>query len=202
MTKNIHVLGFAGSLRQNSYNKALLRNAQQVLPVGMTLEIFALAGLPFFDADIETQGTPATVLHFRERMAQADALLIASPEYNYSITGVLKNAIDWASRKGPEDQSPLDDKPVAIMGTGGRMGTIRSQIHLRDILIHNNNIVVPKPEVAIAFARREFDEDFNLVNEQYREQIGLLLQNLADLTRRLQAPVPTANGAVLATVLN
>lgn len=195
MTKIIHVLGFAGSLRQNSYNKALLRNAKALLPIGMTLEIFDLAGLPFFNADVETEGTPDSVLHFRERMQGADALLIASPEYNLSVTGVLKNAIDWASRKGPEGKSPLDDKPVAIMGAGGRMGTVRSQIHLRDILIHNNNIVVPRPEVAVAFAGREFDKDLNLVNERYREQIGRLLVNLRDLTHRLQMPLPAQNQA-------
>jgi chromate reductase len=196
MIQTIHVLGFAGSLRQNSYNKALLRNAQELLPVGMTLEIFDLGGLPFFDADIEAAGTPPSVLRFRKQMQQADALLIASPEYNLSVTGVLKNAIDWASRKGPEGKSPLDDKPVAIMGAGGRMGTVRSQIHLRDILIHNNNIVVPRPEVAIAFAGREFDENFNLLNERYREQIGCLLENLRDLTYRLQMPLATPDEAV------
>ncbi|MCB8945620.1 MAG: NAD(P)H-dependent oxidoreductase [Ardenticatenaceae bacterium] len=192
MTNNIHILGFAGSLRQKSYNRALLRNAQTLLPAHTTLEIFDLAAIPFFDADVEAIGTPPSVLHFRDRMRQADALLIASPEYNYSITGILKNAIDWASRKGPEGQSPLDDKPVAIMGAGGRMGTVRSQMHLRDILIHNNNIVVPSPEVTISFARQEFDEELNLINERYRDQIGRLLQNLAALTHRLQMPLPTA----------
>lgn len=199
---NIHILGFAGSLRHNSYNKALLKVAQELLPENSTLEILDLAALPFFNADVEAAGLPDAVEQFHARLQAADALLIASPEYNYSITGALKNAIDWASRRGHAQNAPLDDKPVAIMGAGGRMGTIRSQMHLRDILIHNNNIVVPKPEVAIAFASREFDTDFNLVNERYRDQIGRLLQNLADLTRRLQAPLPTTNGTVLQSSLN
>ena len=196
MTKTIHVLGFAGSLRQNSYNKALLGAAEELLPAGMTLEIFDLAGIPLFNADVEAVRVPEQVLKFHERIRAASALLIASPEYNYSITGTLKNAIDWATRRGIGNTPPLDDKPVAIMGAGGRMGTIRSQMHLRDILIHNNNIVVPKPEVAVAFAGREFDEDLNLVNERYRDQLGRLLENLRDLTLRLQMSLPMANQAV------
>jgi chromate reductase len=202
MSQPVHILGFAGSLRQNSYNKALLRAAQELLPPNATLEIFDLEGLPFFNADVEAVGTPESVRQFRTRLQAADALLIASPEYNYSLTAVLKNAIDWASRRGPEGKSPLDDKPIAIMGAGGRFGTARAQTHLRDILIHNNNFVVPGPEVTVARASQEFDVSFNLINEQYRSQIGRLLQNLADLTRRLQAPLPVPNGAVLQPALN
>src|SRR5436190_1845239 len=111
MTNLIHVLGFSGSLRKASYNTALLRNASDLLPEGMTLEIFDLTPLPFFNADVEAVGIPEAVQQFKEQIAAADALLIASPEYNHSVTGALKNAIDWASR--PVGHSVLNGKPMA-----------------------------------------------------------------------------------------
>ena len=190
LDKPIHVLAFAGSLRQDSYNKALLRVAQENLPSGMTMEIFDLAPLPFFNADVERIATPDPVLAFRERMKAADALLISTPEYNYSIPAVLKNALDWASRRGPDAQAPLDDLPVAIMGAGGRFGTIRAQDHLRDILLHNRNFVVPSPQVMIATAYKEFADDGTLTNERYQQQIAQLLSNLQQWTVRLKVSEP------------
>jgi chromate reductase len=181
----IHVLGFAGSLRQNSYNKALLRAAEQLVPNDMAFENYDLAAIPLFNADVEAVGTPDSVLHFRDRIRAADALLIATPEYNYSVTAVLKNAIDWASR-GKPDSSPLNDKPVAIMGAGGGGGTVRAQMHLREILMHNRNYVVISPQVMVARAGQYFDDNLNLTDAAIGERIHRLLVSLADLTRRLQ----------------
>ncbi len=115
-TDTVHILGFAGSLRQKSHNRALLRAAQEMLPPGVTMEIFDLDDIPFFNSDVEAEGTPEPVLAFRAAMQRADALLIASPEYNYSVTGVLKNALDWASRKG------IGRTPAAGRQSGGHHG--------------------------------------------------------------------------------
>ena len=139
----MRLLGISGSLRRDSFNSALLREAGHLLPDGVTLEIFNLKNIPLFDRDLEAIGIPNPVRHFRERIRSVDALLIATPEYNYSVTGVLKNAIDWASRDESGDGvldsgSPLDEKPAAIMGAGGRMGTVRAQAHLREIALHNS----------------------------------------------------------------
>ncbi len=181
---SVHVLGFAGSLRRDSYNKKLLHVAQELLPAGMTLEIFDLLPIPLYNADVEAQGMPAPVQHFRERMAAADALLIATPEYNYSISGVLKNALDWASRGGPA--SPLNHKPLAMMGAGGRFGTIRAQQHLRQIALHNDMHVLNRPEVYIARPWELFDVDGRLTHEPTRERIQMLLEALAAWTRKLR----------------
>ncbi len=183
---NIHVLGLPGSLRRGSYNKALLHAAEQLLPPSMTLECYDLAPLPFYNADVEAEGTPESVLHFRERLRVADALLIATPEYNYSITAVLKNAIDWAPRPKP-DASPMNDKPAAIMGAGGMLGTSRAQMHLRDILMHNRNYVVVSPQVMVARAGQYFDKQGHLSDDAIRDRIARLLEALADLTRKLKA---------------
>jgi chromate reductase, NAD(P)H dehydrogenase (quinone) len=183
---NIHVLAFAGSLRQESYNKKLLRAAHDLLPDSMSMECFDLAPLPFYNADVEAQETPASVMAFRQHMRAADALLIATPEYNYSISAVLKNAVDWASRAIP-DPSPLDDKPVAIMGAGGGGGTIRAQTHLRDILIHNRNYVVVSPQIMLARAHQYFDRQGHLHDDAIRARITRLLDALADLTRKLKS---------------
>ena len=144
----IHILGFAGSLREGSYNRAALRAAQELLPEGVTLEIFDLSPIPLFNEDVEKEGFPEPVQAFKERIAAADALLIATPEYNYSIPGVLKNALDWASR--PPGQSPLNDKPVAIMGaSAGYFGTARAQYHLRQVLVCLDMAVMNVPEVMV-----------------------------------------------------
>src|SRR5690242_6672036 len=128
MPSSIHLLGFAGSLRKGSYNRALLRAAEELLPEGVTLETFEIAPIPLFNDDLRLQGDPEPVRFFKERIAAADALLIATPEYNFSIPGVPKNAIDWASR--PPDQSPLRGKPVGVMGAStGQFGTVRAQAH-------------------------------------------------------------------------
>jgi chromate reductase, NAD(P)H dehydrogenase (quinone) len=187
MNNNVRILGFAGSLRQNSHNRALLRAAQTVMPSGMELEIFDLIDLPLFNQDVEAQGIPEPVMDFREAMKSADALLIATPEYNWSIPGVLKNALDWMSRKGPDLQAPLDGKVVAIMGAGGGGGTVRAQMHLRDILGHNRLFVVPHPQLMVARAWQHFDADSNLIDDVVRDRLGSLLLELRDLTLKLRA---------------
>ena len=183
MSRPIHVLGFAGSLRRDSFNRAALRAAGELLPDGMALEVFDLRPIPLYDGDLEAAGLPEPVRQFRGRIAAADALLIATPEYNYSMPGVLKNAIDWASR--PPD-SPLNGKPLAIMGASqGRLGTARAQYHLRQTCVFTNLLPVNKPEVFIATAQEKFDAQGRLTDEFTRRNIQELLASLADWTRRL-----------------
>ena len=185
--KPIRVLGISGSLRRNSYNSALLQTASGLLPSGMLLEIFDLSPLPMFNQD-EEKPFPPVVVDFRNRIATADALLIASPEYNASITGALKNAMDWASR--PPAQ-PLSGKPVAIMGAStGNFGTLRAQLHLRQILTHVGALTLPKPEVLVARAGQAFAPDGELIDETARGFLRDLLNALAEWTQRLSVDLP------------
>lgn len=188
---SIRVLGISGSLRNKSYNTALLHSAVSLLPPGMTLEFVDLSSLPMFNLD-EEKPFPAEVEEFRQRITQADALLIATPEYNASITGVLKNALDWASR--PPAQ-PLNGKPVAIMGAStGNFGTLRAQLHLRQVLTHVGALTLPKPEVLVARAGQVFAPDGDLVDEVVRGFLRELLVSLADWTQRVSAPYAVEMG--------
>lgn len=180
----IHVLGISGSLRKGSYNTALLAAASELLPEGMTLEKFDLSSIPLYNEDVRALGYPKPVLELRDRIAASDALLIATPEYNYSIPGVLKNAIDWASR--PPDP-PLNGKPVAIMGAStGNFGTVRAQMHLRQVCVYCNMFPVNRPEVLVMRAREKFDAGGRLADEDARGFLRDLLVALADWTRRLR----------------
>jgi chromate reductase len=179
----VRVLGFSGSLRKGSYNTAALRAATQVVPEGMALEVFDIAPIPLYNGDLEADPCEA-VVRFKERIAASDALLIVTPEYNYSLPGVLKNAIDWASR--PADTSPLSGKPMAMMGASmGLLGTARAQYHLRQVAVFTNMHPLNRPEVFIAQAHTKFDEASNLVDEDTRERIRRLLEALGAWTRRL-----------------
>lgn len=182
-------LGIAGSLRRLSFNRGLIRAAVELAPAGITVVPFALDGIPLFDADVEAEGDPEPVAGFKRAIADADALLIASPEYNHCVPGVLKNAIDWASR--PARRSVLTGKPVAIMGAStGRGGTARAQAHLRDGLAYTNGYVLPLPEVMVPLAADHFDAESQLVDEEVRDEIRTLLRSLAAWTRRIQLMGP------------
>ncbi len=177
------VLGISGSLREHSYNTALLRTAQQIGPAGMEIEIADLAGVPPYNEDVYGNGFPAPVETFRAQIAAADGLLIATPEYNYSFSGVLKNAIDWASR--PPEQ-PFNGKVVALMGaSAGRLGTARAQYHLRQVFIFLNGHVLNKPEVMVGGAGQAFDDNGILLDDGAKDLISQLLVSLQDMSRRL-----------------
>ena len=179
----LRVLGIPGSLRRRSFNRGLLEAAQGVVSSGMTLEITDLTPIPLYNADVEAGGIPPSAAAFRADIAAADALLIATPEYNYSVPGVLKNAIDWASR--PPD-TPLRHKPIALMGaSGGMMGTVRAQLSLRQTLLNTESFVLLKPELYVAQARERFDGEGRLSDEAVRERIRQLLAALADWVDRI-----------------
>jgi chromate reductase len=184
MAVSIHVFGFSGSLRKGSYNSALLRAAAGLLPEGMTLETYDLSSIPLYNDDVRAAGYPDVVKDFRSRIAAADALLIATPEYNYSIPGVMKNALDWASR--PPDP-PLSGKPLAIMGAStGNFGTVRSQLHLRQVCIFTNMLPLNKPEVLVTRAQEKFDLEGKLTDEITRGFVRDLLTALFDWTLKLR----------------
>lgn len=176
--KVIRIAGFTGSLRRNSYNKAALRAAQELLPENAVLDIVDLADLPFFNEDVEAQGLSAAVEDFKKKLSEADAILISTPEYNFSIPPVLKNALDWASRG---KILPLYGKPLAIMSASPSMlGGARVQYHLRQVCVSLNLIPVNKPEVFIANANTKFDEAGNLIDERTQKAIEGLLKALVE----------------------
>src|SRR5712691_13109078 len=181
--REITVLGICGSLRAGSFNKAALRTAIELKPPGMTIETADIGSIPLYNEDVRALGFPPPVEKLRAQIAAADALLFVTPEYNYSMSGVLKNAIDWASR--PPDQ-PFNDKPVAIMGASpSALGTGRAQYHLRQSCVFLNMHLLNKPEVMIAAAHTKFDAQGDLTDEPARGFIRELLVNLAAWTRRI-----------------
>lgn len=182
----VHVLGLSGSLRNASYNTGLLRAASELLPEGMTMEIFDLSPIPFYNADVEAEGMPAPVQQLQERITAADALLIATPEYNGGIPGVLKNAIDWASRASKPTDSPLYRKPMAMMGGGGGRGTPLAQSQLRILAAGTNMIAMTWPIVSIPAIWNMCDEQGNVTDEGTRKQIASLLQALKQWAIKLQ----------------
>ena len=186
MSKQIRILGIAGSLRRESYNRAALRAATQLVPEGATIETFELDGIPGFNQD-EEQNPPAKVVELKRQIREADAILIVTPEYNYSVPGVLKNAIDWASR--PYGDSAWTGKPAAIMGASvGTIGTARAQYHLRQMMVFLNMFPINQPEVMIGNSSERFDAEGNLTHDATKEFIRQLLQNLVEWTRRIGQP--------------
>lgn len=176
MDKIFRIVGLTGSLRRDSYNKAALRAAQKLVPENAVLEIIDLAEIPFLNEDVEAQGLPASVVHFKKKLAEADAILIATPEYNFSIPPVLKNALDWASRG---DELPLAGKPLAIMSASpSTLGGARVQYHLRQVCVSLNLLPLNKPEVFIADANTKFDDAGNLVDTRTKASIERLLKAL------------------------
>ncbi len=185
MSQPVRILGIAGSLRRHSFNRGILRAAGQLLPAGTTLDVFELDGLPGFNEDLE-QSPPAQVVEMKKRIRAADAILFATAEYNYSIPGVLKNAIDWGSR--PYGDSAWNGKPAAIMGASmGVLGTGRAQYHLRQVMVTLNMFPINQPEVMIASAHERFDKEGNLTDETSKKYIAKSLESLVAWTRRLQA---------------
>jgi len=184
MTEQTHVLGISGSLRKSSNNTGLLWAASELLPAGMSLEIYDISAIPLYNNDLLAEGLPPAVQEFKARIAAADALLIATPEYNSSLPGVLKNAIDWASR--PPKESSFTGKPLAMMGAGGVMGTSRAQAHLRQIAGGLNMLALNKPEVMVQRAWEKFDQHGNLTDDDTRQQVKDLLLALRDWTLRLR----------------
>src|SRR5215203_5153193 len=185
MDNTLRILGFAGSLRAGSYNKALLHAATDFMPEDVGLEIFDIGDIPAFNQDIERDMMPTKVKEFKSKIRDADAILIATPEYNFSVPGVLKNAIDWASR--PYGDNSFDGKPVAIMSASiGMLGGARAQYHLRQMFVFLNMYPVNGPEVIVTFAQDKFDANGKLVDDNTRKFLIQLLQNLANWTRRLR----------------
>jgi len=183
MGSNLKILGFAGSLRKGSYNKSLLRSAIQLLPSDTTLEIFDLSDIPPYNQDLDNN-MPSRVKEFKTKIRESDALLIATPEYNYSVPGLLKNAIDYGSR--PYGDNPFDDKPVAIMSASvGMIGGARAQYHLRQMFVFLNMHPVNVPEVIVTFASEKFDSEGNLLEDNTKKFLTQLLQNLSMWTRKL-----------------
>lgn len=166
-TPDLKVLGICGSLRRKSVNMAALRAAGELLPPGMSLHITSIADIPMFNQDVLDAGMPEPVKKFRAEIAQADGVLIASPEYNFSVPAVLKNAIDWASRA--PDQ-PIQDKAFAIFSvTTGPVGGARVQYDLRRILTQLWGHVLPRPEVFIGNSAGKFDAEGRLTDETTRK---------------------------------
>jgi len=184
MKKPVSILGFAGSLRKDSYNKALLRAAMELKPKDAKLEIFDLGGIPPFNQDLEAR-MPDKVKKFKAKIRAADAILIATPEYNYSIPGVLKNAVDWASR--PYGDNSFEGKPVAVMSASpGMLGGARAQYHLRQVLVFLNMHPLNRPEVFVPYADDKIDEKGRVTDDKTREKIRELLESLVDWTKKLK----------------
>lgn len=181
--ETIDVLAISGSLRADSYNSALLRAASGLAPDGVRLEHYEdMRALPHYDQDQDTDAPPPAVAELRRRISAADGLLIATPEYNYGIPGVLKNLIDWASR--PAADSCLLRKPVAIMGASpSPFGTVRAQLSLRQCFLWTDSLVVAKPEVMVFDAPGRFDEQLELRDETTADLVGMLLRSLERLVR-------------------
>jgi chromate reductase len=185
LEKKVKILGFVGSLRKGSYNKALMRAAVELTPENALIEVFDLDPIPPFNQDLENE-PPQIIRDFKARITAADALLIATPEYNYSIPGVLKNAIDAASR--PHGYNAFDGKPVAVMSASiGMLGGARAQYHLRQSFVFLNMHPVNRPEVMLAHAKDNVDENGNLTNQETRKLIRKLLEELVRWTKKLQA---------------
>jgi chromate reductase, NAD(P)H dehydrogenase (quinone) len=190
----LHLVGFAGSLRRGSFNRSLLAAARQMAPVGMTIDVIEIGQLPFYNADVEQEGDPTSVAEFKAALQEADGVLIATPEYNGGIPGALTNAIDWASRL--PGRAPLTGKPVALMGASpGQIGTARAQVHLRQILGQVQARVLPPPELLLARAHEKFDAQRRLTDEAARKVLATLLDRFARWIQRERAAAAAEQAA-------
>lgn len=179
---SISILGISGSLRAASFNTGLLTAAKTLAPDRASVTIADISGIPLYHEEIYQQGFPPAVEHFRQQIQSADALLIATPEYNFSFSGVLKNAIDWASRPPAH---PFDGKVVGIIGaSAGRLGTARAQYHLRQVFVFLNGQVLNKPEVMVGGASQAFDGDGQLTDEHAIKGLSDMLEALTVAAER------------------
>ncbi|MEQ8193990.1 MAG: NADPH-dependent FMN reductase [Rhodospirillales bacterium] len=178
----LNVLALSGSLRKGSYNTMLIEAAKGLAPAGMKIDIASIRDIPLYDEDVRSEAVPASVKTLAQKIRDADAVLISTPEYNYSIPGVLKNAIDWLSR---EEKQPFDGKPIAIMGASmGKLGTARSQYHLRQVFVFLNGLVMNRPEVFLGAAHEAFNDDGTLKDEGTKKFLGQMLEALRDWARK------------------
>ena len=178
-----NVVGFAGSLRRGSYNRALLRAATELAPSTIHIVIHELDGIPLYNGDVELDGAPSSVVQLRDAIRKSEGLLIATPEYNHGVPGVLKNTIDWLSR--PPRDSALNGKVAAVMGASpGMTGTARGQSQLRQAFVFTNTYALLQPEVLVGRAHEKFDADGRLVHQATRDVLATFLQRFADLLAR------------------
>lgn len=181
--RKFKILGISGSLRRQSTNTMALRNAQKLAPEGMSIEVADISDIPLYNADLHSLGEPPAVTKLKDQIREADAVLIATPEYNFSIPAVLKNALDWVSR--PPDP-PFNEKPVAIMGVApGPIGTARAQYHLRQVLVFMNTFTLNKPEVFINHSAQKFNPEGDLTDQQTAQYIREQLIALQKLAQRV-----------------
>jgi chromate reductase len=182
MSDHIQLVGFSGSLRKGSYNTMLLKAALQLLPTDVSMEIISIEDIPLYNADLDLPAArqrPRPVEHFRKMLTDADGILVASPEYNYSIPGGLKNAIDWASRG---EDSPLLRKPIAVIGaTSGLWGTARMQLAFQNVFLYLDMKPVFKPEVLVAQAEKKFDKEGNLIDEMAKKLLKQKIEALKEM---------------------
>ena len=182
MAQKIPIAGISGSLRKNSYNTATLRAVKEIASDTLDIDIVTLEDVPLFNEDVEAKGWPERVQALRDRLEPAKGVIFATPEYNYSIPGVLKNAIDWLSR--PERKGPIFGKPAAIIGaTPSMVGTARAQAHLRQVAFYNGMPLIPDVEILIARAGEKFDEDGRLTDNETRDFLSDMTEKFADWTR-------------------
>jgi chromate reductase, NAD(P)H dehydrogenase (quinone) len=182
--ETVRILGISGSLRRGSFNTGVLRAALELAPPGMTIETCDISAIPLYNEDVREQGFPPPVAELRARIKDADGLLLVTPEYNYSIPGVLKNAIDWASR--PPEQ-PFEGKPIGIMGaSAGAMGSGRAQYHLRQCFVFLNGLVMNRPEVMVPAAQTKFDPSGKLTDQATRDFISAHLTAFKSWVLRLR----------------
>ena len=187
MSDAVHILGLPSTLRPTSFNTGLLRAAQEVAPAGVTIEIFPIETLPFYDQSLDgSDDEPASVREFREKIRSTNALLITNAEYNHSITGVLKNALDWASR--PLPNHPLKFKSAALISaTGGISGGIRSKLAMLPVLESTETFLMMRPEFMVGSAREKFDKQGNLVDEALRLRLAQVIEALVEFSRQMSA---------------
>lgn len=181
--QDIQIVAFAGSLRKDSFNKALLRAAKELAPEKMKIRIFDLQGIPLYNADVEEQGDPDRVTEFKDAIRSAEGVLITTPEYNHGVPAVSKNAIDWASR--PPKNAPLNQKPVGIIGASpGMTGSARGQSQLRQAFEFTDSYCMAQPEVLVSRAHEKFDENGILTDENTRKFLGNYLRAFDAWVRR------------------